>query len=35
MDFGMFINPLHAMSFWKNSFFKEEKNENYAIFKMS
>ena len=35
MDFGLFINPLRAMSFWKNGFFKEEKNETYAIFKMS
>ena len=24
MDFGMFNNPLRAMSFWKNSFSKEE-----------
>ena len=23
----MFINPLRAMSFWKNSFFKEKKNK--------
>ena len=35
MNFGIFINPLRAMSFWKNGFFKEEKNETYAIFKMS
>ena len=35
MDFGIFINPLRAMSFWKNGFFKEEKNETYAIFNMS
>ena len=35
MDFGIFINTLRAMSFWKNGFFKEEKNETDAIFKMS
>ena len=36
MDFGIFSNPfLRAMSFWKNGFFKEEKNETYAIYNMS
>ena len=34
-DFGIFINPLRAMSFRKNGFFKEEKNETYAILMIS